>query len=149
MLSKLLVHLKPTLIGVGFIAASLVSGCEKDKSTSPSSLQGTQWMLQATINCHSGELVRFQNTKSITLAFNNGNMYEFSAGGKNISSHCLLNPRKGKVVYDMPSKEDIRSTRAESILRAFLNSTEYEVIGSTLKLIDSKTNNFLIFERIK
>lgn len=127
----------------------LLSSCSKEVQPSNVNLDGTEWRLLASINALNGEKEVTPNSEGIFLNFQKGYRYTLNAGEEALSARYHLDGQNKKAIFYRTSKAILNSKKIGKTYEATVTASSIELIGSTLKLINAKSNKFLVFERIK
>lgn len=134
---------------VAAIGWLLLSSCNKEIHPSGSLLDDTQWRLQAYINMLNGEKNVISYKDAVFLNFLKNGKYCYTAGNRNLSASYSLNSQNKKATFFKSSHELTLHDNLDAVYKTTLLATGIELTGSTLKIIDTKSSRFLIFERIR
>lgn len=127
----------------------LLSSCSKDVQPPNANLDGTEWKLLASINALNGEKEVITNSGGVCLHFQKGSKYSLYAEGEVISSKYYLNSQSKKISFYRAAKKYLCNKKIGKTYEATVMASSFELIGSTLKLVNTNSHKFLVFERIK
>ena len=135
-----------------FLALAIFIGlasCDRDKQEEEVLLDGSTWLLKASVNTRSGNVQFISTSNPIEIAFGKNRHYTFTTNQRSIQATYKMDAETGMAKFARPNKIANLGKDGLKYLQVTFGASSYEIVGSSMKLLDNTSNSFLILERVK